>query len=87
MKADPTGQPSEQCFARMGWVPAKVAKAAGMKPCQECHSYELVSKHRGGGEFSYLIRCFHPMTFGNREQGQATRENASCKQWNRKEQK
>ncbi len=85
MKADPTGSPSEQCFARMGWVPPKEAKARGLKPCSQCHYFEFGHIPNGDGGASLIMRCFHLMTFGNPGKGQATKENASCTQWTMKE--
>ena len=84
MKADISGSPSEHCFARMGWVPPKEAKAKGLRPCVECRSFEWGSATKSDGGCSILYRCFHPMTFGNPGKGQATKENASCAKWEKK---
>lgn len=81
MKADPSGSPSEQAFARMGWVPPKEAKAKDMRRCAACNSFFLVSTTNRDGGCGSASRCFHPMTYGNPGKGQATKDTASCRQW------
>jgi len=81
MKADLHGSPSEQAFARMGWVPAREAKKQGRKPCAECKHFQM-AEVRGGDGYTLKPRCRHTMTFGTKD-GQATGENASCAQWER----
>lgn len=83
MRAVHNGTPAEHAFAVMGWVSATEAKEKQMQPCRLCGSFFLKEIINGDGNPDRRPYCSHVRTVGI--YGQATRPNASCRQWTRKE--